>query len=61
MGDIQYGGKSIEELHKFKREATVIMKEGGFLLHKWHSDVPLLESAVSNKQLVNEDEERVHI
>ena len=40
VDDIQYGGESIEELHKFKREVTMIMTEGGFLLHKWHSDGP---------------------
>ena len=60
VDDIQYGGESVEELHKFKREATEIMMEGGFLLHKWHSDIPLFESGMKNNELVNGDEERVH-
>ena len=67
VDDIQYGGDSEEDLRKFKKEATQIMEEGGFLLHKWHSDILLLESEVQDeqvrektlqedKQLVKEDE-----
>lgn len=32
-----------ENLLQFKEEATKIMGEGGFQLHKWHSNVPELE------------------
>ena len=51
VDDIQYGGDSEEDLRKFKKEATHIMEEGGFLLHKWHSDIPLLESEVQDEQV----------
>ena len=36
VDDIQHGGDLPEELPKFKKEATSIMEEGGFNLHKWH-------------------------
>ena len=38
VDDVQSGGDSIEELQKFKDEATTIMDKGGFQLHKWHSN-----------------------
>ena len=31
------------KLLKFKRESTEIMEEGGFQLHRWHSNVPGIE------------------
>lgn len=35
--DVQSGGDGKEELLKFKEEATEIIGEGEFQLHKWHS------------------------
>ena len=40
VDDVQSGGDGKEELLKFKEEATQIMNEGGFQLHKWHSNIP---------------------
>ena len=42
VDDVQSGGEDAEELQWFKREATQIMAEGGFQLHKWHSKHPRL-------------------
>jgi hypothetical protein len=38
-------GDSVEELKEFKHEATTIMEEGRFPVHKWESNVHSLESA----------------
>ena len=43
VDDIQGGGDLIESLRRFKVEATQIMAEAGFALHKWHSNVGALE------------------
>ena len=43
VDDVQSGGDGKEELLKFKEEATQIMNEGGFQLHKWHSNIPEIE------------------
>ena len=43
MDDVQSGGDGKEELLKFKEEATQIMNEGGFQLHKWHGNIPGIE------------------
>ena len=40
VDDVQSGGENVEELKRFKDEATTIMAEGGFKLHKWHSNIP---------------------
>ena len=45
VDDVQRGGESPEEVHKFKKEATHIMQEGGFNLYKWHSNVKEAEEA----------------
>ncbi len=37
-------GDSVEELDEFKYEATTIMEEGKFLVHKWESNIQSLES-----------------
>ena len=46
---VQSGGDGKEELLKFKEEATEIMGEGGFQLHKWHSNVPEIEKQSKNE------------
>ena len=43
VDDVQSGGDGKKELLKFKKEATQIMNEGGFQLHKWHSNIPGIE------------------
>ena len=40
---VQSGGDCVEELINFIKEATWIMEEGGFHLHKWHSNIPELK------------------
>ena len=43
VDDVQSGGDHSDQLIKFKEEATKIMKESGFHLHKWHSNLSELE------------------
>ena len=40
--DIQGGGDVEEDASTFKEEASNIMSEGDFILHKWHSNVELV-------------------
>ena len=42
VDDVQSGGDCVEELISLKKEAKRIMEEGGFHLHKWHSNIPEL-------------------
>ena len=44
VDDVQAVSDQREELERFKKEAVKIMKDGGFSLHKWHSNVPGLEA-----------------
>ena len=50
VDDIQSGGDCPKELIKFKEESTKIMGEGGFKLHKWHSNVTELNSSMTIEQ-----------
>ena len=54
VDDIQGGGYCIKDLEIFKSEAEIIMKQGGFALHKWHSNVTSLES-ISNGNVNDSD------
>ena len=58
VDDIQYGTDSLQELETFKVESTEIMNEGGFTLHKWHSNVSALETghAQNKEQLLNQED-----
>ena len=47
VDDVKSGGRQKEELLKFKEEAIKIMEEGGFHLHKWHSNIPEVEAPLS--------------
>ena len=44
VDDIQGGGDVEEDAATFKEEASNIMSEGGFTLHKWYSNVEQLNS-----------------
>ena len=50
VDDIQSGGDCPNELVKFKEESTKIMGAGRFKLHKWHSNVPELNSSMTIEQ-----------
>ena len=54
VDDIQGGGDCIKDLETFKTEAEIIMKQGRFALHKWHSNITSLES-ISNEIVNNGD------
>ena len=42
--DIIGGGESVSEVKEFKGEVIQVFMEVKFELHKWHSNVPELES-----------------
>ena len=44
VDDIQGGGRDVDEVETFKREATEIFAKAGFTLHKWHSNLQEFES-----------------
>ena len=44
VDDIQGGGGTAHDAATFKEESTEILSEGGFTLHKWHSNVEHLNS-----------------
>ena len=45
VDDVQSGGGDTkEELVRFKEEASKIMGEGGFQLHKWHNNAPVVDN-----------------
>ena len=51
IDDIQGGGKKPTDRETFKTEATTIMDQGGFELHRWHSNIEALESNNRNQEL----------
>ena len=55
VDDVQWVADDEKVLFRFKEESTMIMAEGGFSLHKWHSNVPALESAGDDHQKVLEE------
>ena len=42
MDDVQFVSED-KELSEFKMEASQILQDGGFTLHKWHSNVPEID------------------
>ena len=61
VDDIQSGGDSAEALQKFKEEATAIMEEGGFKLHKWHSNIQPLESEPDQEEASSQDQDNLRV
>ena len=51
VDDVQSSGEDEDKLLKFKTEATEIMKEGGFQLHKCHSNAPGIEELDTDTNL----------
>ncbi|XP_070537520.1 uncharacterized protein [Ptychodera flava] len=49
VDDIQGGGNKEDDVATFKAESTKILSEGGFNLHKWHSNIDHL-NAENDKQ-----------
>ena len=48
VDNVQSGGEQHKEILAFKEESTRIMEEGGFQLHKWHSNISELEQPLRN-------------
>ena len=55
VDDVQCVADDEKELFKFREESTRIMAEGGFTLHKWHSNVAALEAARDDQMNVTEE------
>ena len=49
VDDMISGGNNEAEVVHVKNKAKTIFKEGGFLLHKWHSSNPRLEECDSDR------------
>ncbi len=45
VDNLMYGGENLKSLVKFKDESSVILESGKFPVHKWESNVELLESS----------------
>ena len=43
VDDVQCSADSEEEIIKFRKESIDIIADGGFTLHKWHSNVKIAE------------------
>ena len=56
VDDVQFGGHKREDLLNFKAEATQILQEGGFELHKWHSNVPEAEVPIPEVSMSEEED-----
>ena len=52
VDDVQGGGDDIEDVRKFKEEATMLLKKGGFQLYKWHSNVKEFDAETNSNKLI---------
>ena len=50
VDDIHLGGETIDQTSSYKKKAVTIFKEGGFCLHKWHSNAKELENSENNDE-----------
>ena len=50
VDDVQLGGECSNELVIFKEKSMKIMGTGGFELHKWHINVPEMNSSMATEQ-----------
>ena len=50
VDDIHLGGETTDQTSSYKEKAVTIFKEGGFWLHKWHSNVKELEKSENNDE-----------
>ena len=50
MDDIISGGDEISNLHDMKSQMINIFKDGGFQLHKWHSNASELEDCMLSNE-----------
>ena len=47
-------GNDLEQLKKFKREATEIMEDAKFTVHKWESDVQALDNEANRSSILGD-------
>ena len=50
VDDVQGGGDNTKDVHNFREEASQLLQNGGFELHKWHSNVPECDSENGDPQ-----------
>ena len=53
VDDVQGGGDTIEDVQSFKEEATTLLKEGGFQLYKWHSNIKEMDGSDNQDEKPN--------
>ncbi|XP_068738113.1 uncharacterized protein [Montipora capricornis] len=49
VNDLLSGGVTVQEAQYRKEQAIEIFDDAGFTLHKWHSNVPIMEGEIENK------------
>ena len=49
VDDLLSGGVTVKQEQHRKEQAMEIFNDAGFTLHKWHSNVPILEGETENK------------
>ena len=49
VDDLVSGGNILNEVEVIKQNSIELFGKGGFNLHKWHSNISLLEKSASNK------------
>ena len=47
VDDLTSGGVNVQKTQEIKDTATWLFAEGGFTLHKWHSNMPSLEKSAA--------------
>ena len=45
VDDLVSGSNTIEEVEVIKQKSIELFRKGGFNLHKWHSNIPSLQSS----------------
>lgn len=56
VDDLITGGPTVRETQHLKESAQTIFSEAQFELHKWHSNVPALETDTLREEISSEQE-----
>ena len=56
VDDVQFVSQDKGELSKFKKEASQILQDGGFTLHKWHSNIPEVDVQASEASETSQED-----
>ena len=56
VDDVQFVSQDKGKLSKFKKEASQILQDGGFTLHKWHSNIPEVDVQASEASKTSQED-----